>query len=216
MCHNVRKVTSNGTVTFASWSAHLEEHDLMLHLTGTSELREKKNPNVWILFRFVQVWVATYAQPCRPVSVVEGLVNGRCAAGLAWHKPANATAPTTKIPVAPALLVGLSSAHVVVSLEILTIPSIRNNRWSHSQGNRLPTYSPFFKPEFSHWHRSCSLFHVSKSEFSGWPGRQKWLTPRCRTLGSKPEACRSSWPCDLRGKDQRSVWLREKFVFRVA
>ena len=58
---------------------------------------------------------------------------------------------------------------------------------------------PFFKPEFSHWHRSCSLFHVSKSELPGWPGRQKWLTPRCRTLGSKPEACRRSWPCDIRG-----------------
>ena len=158
----------------------------MLHLTGTSELREKRIQTSGSCSDFYEVWVATHAQPCRPVSVVEGLVNGRCAAGLTWHRPAKAPAPTTKIPVAPALLVGLSSVHVVVSLEILTIPSIRNNRWSHSQGHRLPTHLLFFKPEFSHWHRSCFLFHVSKSDLSGWPGRQKWLTSGAELWAPNP------------------------------
>ena len=81
---------------------------------------------------------------------------------------------------------GLSSVHVVVFLEILTIPSIKNNRWSHSQGHRLPTHLLFFKPEFSHWHRSCFLFHVSKSDLSGYPGGQKWLTPGAELSAPNP------------------------------
>ena len=71
---------------------------------------------------------------------------------------------------------------------------------------------PFFKPEVSHWHRSCSLFHVSKSECPVWPGRQEWFTPRCRTLGSKPEACRRSWPCDVRGKSEVGLAARSLFL----
>ena len=49
-------------------------------------------------------------------------------------------------------------------------------------------HTPCFKPEVSHWHRSCSLFHVSKSDLFVRPGWQEWFTPRCQHLGSKPEA----------------------------
>ena len=73
-------------------------------------------------------------------------------------------------------------------------------------------HTPFFKPEVSHWHHSCSLFHVSKSDLFVWPGRQEWFTPRCRHLGSKPEACERSWPCDVRGKSEVGLAARSLFL----
>ena len=71
----------------------LKEHNTMFDLTGTSELREKKGSHTFGSSSDLhKVSIATYAQPCRHVSVVERLLNGRCAAGLTWYWPANALA----------------------------------------------------------------------------------------------------------------------------
>ena len=187
----------------------------MLHLTGTSELREKESKRLDL----VQICTSVGCNVCTAMPTCK-CCRRACKRPLCrWPNLAQASERTgsndenSRRSRSPRRTQQCSRRCLPRDPHH---PLHQNNRWSHSQGHRLPTHSPFFKPEFSHWHRSCSLFHFSKSECSGWPGRQKWLTSRCRTLGSKSEACRRSWPCDLRGKDQRSVWLREKFVFRVA
>ena len=65
---------------------------------------------------------------------------------------------------------------------------------------------PFFKPEFSHWPRSCSLFHVSKSEFPGGPGGKSGSPPDAELWAPNPR------PVEDRGlaifvDNQKSVWL---------
>ncbi len=152
------------------------------------------------------MWIATYAQPCRQVSVVERLVNGRCAAGLTWHKPANAPAPTTKIPVTPALLVGLGNVHVVISLGILIISSIRNHRGSHSQGHRLPTHTPSsnLNSLIGIVHAPCFMFR--NRNFPGGPGGKSGSPPDAEPWAPNPR------PVEDRGlaifvDNQKSVWL---------
>ena len=152
------------------------------------------------------MWIATYAQPCRQVSVVERLVNGRCAAGLTWHRPANAPVPTTKIPVTPALLVGLGNVHVVISLGILIISSIRNNRGSHSQEHRLPTHTPFsnLNSLIGIVHAPCFMFRnrnsrVARAAKVAHPPMPKPWAPNPRPVEDRGLA--------IFVDNQKSVWL---------
>ena len=62
-------------------------------------------------------------------------------------------------------------------------------------------HTPHFYPKLSRWCRSCFICHVSISELSGWAAKVA-LPPRSLTLGSKPDACRRSWPCDSLGQSE--------------
>ena len=175
-----------------------QEHELMLDLTGSSELRENepKRLDLVLICTSVDCNLCTAMSTCkccraackRPMCRWPNLELASERTGLnktnsRHSRPPRRTrqCPRRDLPWDP---------HYLLHQEQSREPQPRAS---------LAKAHPFFKPEFSHWHRSCSLFHVSKSEFPGRPERQKWLTPRCRTLGSKPEACRRSWPCDIRG-----------------
>ena len=153
----------------------------------------------------MQVWIATYAQPCRQVNVVERLVNGRCAAGLTWHWPANAPAETKQIPVTPALLVGLGNVHVVISLGILIISSSRNNCGSHSQEHRLPTHTLFsnLNSLIGIVHASCFMFR--NRNFPGGPGGKSGSPPDAEPWAPTPRPVEDRGPIFV--DNEKSVWL---------
>ena len=160
----------------------------MLDLTGTSELRGKNEPK-----RLDLVLICTSVD----CNLRTAMSTGKCCRAackrplcrwpnLAQHRPANAPAPTTKIPVAPALLVGLGNVHVVISLGILIISSIRNNRGSHSQEHRLPTHTPFsnLNSLIGIVHAPCFMFR--NRNFPGGPGGKSGSPPDAEPWAPNP------------------------------
>ena len=158
----------------------------MLDLTGTSELREKKEPK-----RLDLVLICTSVD----CNLCTAMSTGKCCRAACkrplcrWPNLAQASERTGSNDKNPRRSRPPRRTQQCPRRCLLRDP----HHLLHQEQSREPqpraspaNAHPFFKPEFSHWHRSCSLFHVSKSDLSGWPGRQKWLTPGAELWAPNP------------------------------